>query len=222
MTLADLIATYRADANDKVQPYFASDEEVTGWLNEAVVEAAIRGRLIHESSASMCRITVTAGKSVYPINPALYELTHTAFREDGKKREPVMLASEEWLDRNVREWRDEKGRPAYAVQSDKALRLIPEPDRNGELLIEGYRLPIIALEADDLDGAPEILAAHHRYLVYWVLHRAFSIPDAEFFDPTRATEAEREFTKYFGARPDSDLRRITREDVEHHVIPYWV
>ena len=222
MTVAELIARYRSDAFDSVAPFALSDAEVIALLNEAVSEAAIRGRLIHESSASMCRITVTAGKSVYPINAALYELTHTAFREEGQKREPVTLASEEWLDQNVRDWRDEKGRPAYAVQSDRTLRLIPEPDRNGELLLEGYRLPIITLEADDLDAAPEINPSHHRYLVYWVLHRGFSIPDAERFDPSRAVEAEREFTRYFGARPDSDLRRVTREDVEHHVTPYWV
>ena len=222
MTVAELIARYRSDAFDSVAPFALSDAEVIALLNEAVSEAAIRGRLIHESSASMCRITVTAGKSVYPINAALYELTHTAFREEGQKREPVTLASEEWLDQNVRDWRDEKGRPAYAVQSDRTLRLIPEPDRNGELLLEGYRLPIITLEAGDLDAVPEINPSHHRYLVYWVLHRGFSIPDAESFDPSRAVEAEREFTRYFGARPDSDLRRVTREDVEHHVTPYWV
>ena len=40
-------------------------------------------------------------------------------------------------------------------------------------------------------------------------------------DPTyRAAMAEQAFTEYFGQRPDSDLRRITREDVPHHVIPF--
>ena len=49
MQLSDLIKRFRIDANDKVEPYFNDDESVTSWLNEAVNEACIRGRLLHES-----------------------------------------------------------------------------------------------------------------------------------------------------------------------------
>ncbi|RPP87255.1 hypothetical protein IPC1125_34030, partial [Pseudomonas aeruginosa] len=59
------------------------------------------------------------------------------------------------------------------------------------------------------------------HLVQWALHRGFSIPDMESFDPNRAALAEAAFTAYFGERPDSDLRRITREDVPHHVEAFW-
>lgn len=58
---------------------------------------------------------------------------------------------------------------------------------------------------------------HHPHLVEWALHKAFSVPDAEFFDPNRAQIAEAKFIDYFGERPDSDLRRITREDVPQHM-----
>ncbi|WP_442757332.1 phage adaptor protein, partial [Pseudomonas aeruginosa] len=51
MTLADLIRRVRTDANDMVEPYFWSDQDVADWLNDAVREAAVRGRLIHESQA---------------------------------------------------------------------------------------------------------------------------------------------------------------------------
>lgn len=222
MILAELIARYRAEAFDTVVPYFVSDEQVALWLNDAVAEAAIRGRLIHESSSSMCRTAVTPGKSVYAINQALYELTHTAFRQTGCPRRAVKIVSEEWLDANVAEWRDLEGNPEFCIQSDKSLRLIPVPDKDGDLLLEGYRLPIASLEINDLEAAPEIHHVHHRHLVLWVLHRAFSVPDAEQFDQSRAALAEQEFTGYFGMRPDSDLRRITREDVNHHVTPHWI
>lgn len=62
MTLADLIRRVRTDANDMVEPYFWSDQDVADWLNDAVREAAVRGRLIHESQAdAVCRIEVVAG-----------------------------------------------------------------------------------------------------------------------------------------------------------------
>ena len=223
MTLADLIATYRTDANDKVQPYFASDEEVTGWLNEAVVEAAIRGRLIHESDdASICRIAVSAGNATYKLHASLYEITHIAYREaGGTSRCELRLVSTEYLDSCARNWRDSEGAPKFAVQGDIRLRLVPRPVSDGELLIEGYRTPKRPLELDDKEAEPEILALHHRHLVDWALYRGFSVPDTESFDPERAEKSLYAFERYFGLRPDSDLRRQTREDVPHTVQPSW-
>lgn len=223
MTLEDLIARYRADSHDKELPPFVTDEELAGYFTEAEREAALRGRLIHESLLSdVCRINVVLGQSVYPLHPALYELDHCAFKEDGQEaRCKVRLVSTEWLDANVRDWRDAEGKPQYAVQGDKDVRLIPRPAVAGELILEGYRFPLEPFDADNLEAEPEISEAHHANLVQWVLHRAFSIPDSEFFDPARASLAEDEFTRYFGLRPNSDLRRLTREDVPHHVEAFW-
>lgn len=223
MTLEGLIARYRIDSNDKEVPHFVTDSEVAAYLDEAQREAVLRGRLIHESAdADVCRIPVVVGQSTYPLHPALYELDHCAFKEDGQESHcKVALVSTEWLDANVRDWRDAQGKPQYAVQSDKDVRLIPQPAVSGELILEGYRFPLEPLAADKLDAEPEIAEAHHAKLVLWALHRAFSIPDSEFFDPSRASLAEGEFTRYFGLRPSSDLRRITREDVPQHVEAFW-
>lgn len=223
MNLAELIRRYRTDANDKVVPYFATDEEVTAWLNDAVAEAAIRGRLIHESDdPDMCSIAVVADTSVYSLHAAMYELSHLSFKRDAQaERCPVMLVSTEWLDAGMPGWRDCAGLPKFAVQSDKSLRLVPRPIEAGTLLLEGYRLPLAPMVSADTDQ-PELNEAHHRHLVQWVLHQAFSVPDTEFFDPDRAARAEAMFTQYFGARPDSDMRRETREDVPQHVTPFWV
>lgn len=216
MTLSELIIRFRTEANDKAAPYFWTDDEVTAWLNDAVAEAAIRGRLIHESAdPDICRISVVEGESRYDLHPSLYELTHIAL--DGK---PLSLVSAEALDNSVRGWRAEQGDPCYAVQEDKGLRLVPTPTSDGTLALEGYRLPTEAMEEEG--DEPEIHGAHHRYLVLWALHKAFSIPDTEVFDPARAGNAEAEFTRHFGIRPDSDLRRITREDVPHAVEAFWV
>ena len=87
------------------------------------------------------------------------------------------------------------------------------PSTAGTLYLEGYRLPLKPL-VNDTDK-PEINQAHHRNLVHWALHRAFSKPDSETIDPQRAATAEAAFTRYFGIAPDSDMRRQTREDVLH-------
>ena len=42
------------------------------------------------------------------------------------------------------------------------------------------------------------------------------------FDKERAAISLKAFNDYFGLRPDSDLRRKTREDVVHHVEAFFV
>lgn len=221
MTLNELIRQFRVEASDTVEPYFFSDSSVTDWLNNAESEAAIRGRLIHESdSAPVCRIKVEPGKASYRLHPTLYEIDHIAFVRDGDvRRELLKLTSTGNLDKVMPHWRDEVDDPCYAIQTDKHIRLAPTPLHPGTVKLEGYRLPKSPME--DGEDEPEINGAHHRHLVYWALHVGFGIPDTESFDPSRSAMAEAEFTRYFGQRPDSDLRRITREDVQHHVTAFW-
>ena len=224
MTLAELIQRVRVQANDRVEPYFWSDEEITDWLNEAVNEACVRGRLIRESvNPDVCRIPVTAGTSVYPIHETLYELSHVSIQEGAGRHCNLFILSPERMDDQYPEWRmREPGTPRYAIQEDTTIQLVPEPLHDGEIRLEGYRLPLEPMELADADtAAPEIHKAHHQHLIQWALFRGFSMPDMESFDPARADKAQDEFNKYFGLRPDSDLRRITREDVPHTIKAFW-
>lgn len=222
MNLESLIKQFRIDADDAVAPYRASDEAVTGWLNEAAQEACIRGRLLHESgNAAVCQIAVMAGTAHYPLHPALYEIDYLAFRPAGDTRHhPVKLLSREELDRTMPNWRERTGRPEYAIQSDTAIRLAFAPESSGILYMEGFRVPLDSLANDN--DEPEIHKSHHVKLIYWVLHRAFSVPDSEAIDPARAQLAEAAFTACFGLRPDADLRRATRHDEPPHNVGFWV
>ncbi len=224
MTLQGLITAFRVQANDKVQPYFWSDEEITSYLNSAQQEAAIRGRLIFEvADADVCRIDVLKGQPIYNLNPLLYEIVHVSFKDNGQQKgSRISISSPENMDGLCgADWRERSGSPRFAVQADKWLRLAPTPDADGLLFIEGYRAPK-PMDLTHADTAePEISTLHHEHLINWALHKAFSIPDSELFDPERSVTAEKEFTRYFGMRPDSDLRRITREDTSHHVESFW-
>lgn len=222
MTRDELIRDFRTEAQDLVSPYLFDTADIGRWLIEAEQEACIRGRLLHESSdSSVCEIPVTSGEAMYPLHKALYELDHLGFKQvDQRERCAIRLASPEWLDGHRPGWRDMAGAPEFAIQTDTGLRVVPLPDRDGTLHLEGYRLPLRGL-SDQASSQPEINPAHHRHLVRWALYRAFSIPDSETLNLGRAEVEEAKFTSYFGARPDCDLRRITREDVPHHVEAYW-
>ena len=162
---------------------------------------------------------MVADTSAYPLHASLYELDHVAFLPAGEtRRRPVKQTSQEWLDAYAPEWRDEVGDPEYLIQADTSVRLIPLPERDGTLLLEGYRTPKVPMAAPT--DSPEINGLHHPYLVEWSQFRHFSILDSEMYDPARAAAFRAAFTAYFGERPDADLRRITREDVPHVTEPF--
>lgn len=213
MNLEQLIAQFRIDAEDLVQPYLWPDEWVAPWLTEAVSEAAVRGRLLFEAAdPAICEIAVTAGVATYPLHKSLYELEHLRFKAAGAgNSERVRLKTREELDRIRPGWRDRAdSQPCFAIQDDTRITLVDRPSVAGTLYVEGYRLPLRALVNDN--DKPEINEAHHRHLVHWALYRAFSKPDADGRDPGRAAAAEAAFTAYFGPLPDADLRRSTRHD----------
>lgn len=224
MTLADLIQRFRVLANDKVKPYFWADEDVTAFINEAQAEAAIRGRLILTGPTiehDRCVVDVTAGEPVYDVPDLVYELERVWIEGPAESR-PLLIRSPEVMNRSTENnWRDHHGEPGFLVQADRWLRLAPTPKHDAKLYIEGYRRPETLSLNDKDDVSPEINPAHHRHLINWALYQAFNIPDAEGFDPARSQQALAEFTQYFGLRPDSDLRRTTREDQPHHVEAFW-
>lgn len=232
MTLADLIRRFRVLAHDTAQPYFWDTANVVDWLNDAEAQACVRGRLLLEdANPAVCQVAVTAGVHTYPLHPKLYELVRTGFRPlaAGGRSCIFRVVSREWLDAKYPNWRDaddwhhmDAGQ-RYLVQNDTSVRIVPIPAEDGTLTLEGYRLPMVSMALPDpsAPGAPvrdkpEIHEGHHEHLLLWALHKAFSVPDSESFDAQRSAQAEAAFTAYFGPLPDSDMRRITREDVVHH------
>ena len=212
MNLEQLIEQFRVDSDDMQSPPLWESEWIAAWLSEAQDEAAIRGRLLLDDyTPAVTQIPVTAGVTTYALHPKLYEIAVIDFVPEVGYVQPVHLTSREKLDRDRNGWRNEPaGVPCSAIQTDTRLRLVPVPSVNGTLRLEAYRLPLKALVNDN--DKPEIHEAHHRHLVHWALHRAFSKPDSEAIDKDRAALAEAAFTDYFGPRPDADLRRSTRHD----------
>ena len=215
MTLEDLIRRFRVLAKDVAQPHHADDQDVTDWINDAQAQACVRGRLlVAEGDPLLCQIALMPGQSTYPLHRSLYELIDLRIATPAGEVRKVVLKSREWLDAELPDWRDYPRKACFAVQNDTSLRLVGLIESGEVLHLEAYRLPLKKL-ADDMDK-PEIHEAHHEHLIQWALHKAFSVPDSELFDPNRSVLSERAFTSYFGLLPDSDMRRSTREDVVHH------
>lgn len=220
MNLESLIEQFRVLAKDRSAPYLVETQDVVDWLNEAEAEAAIRKRLIRDdTTAEVCEIDLTVGTRKYALHPSVYEIINIRLLPgNGDETRDFTLRSREWLDANQpswRTWHTTQRIPArIAIQDDTTITLAGFVELDDKLLIECYRTPLVPMEADDSE--PEIHGMHHLKLVQWALHRAFSVPDNDLFDPQKSERAEQEFTKYFGLRPDADARRKTRIDVPHH------
>ena len=222
MTLEDLIRRFRLRATDVAEPHLFADQDVIDWLNDAEEQACVRGRLLREDALpEMCRIVLEAGKSTYKLHQKLYEISHLrVLPQNGGRSRHLLIKTREWLDAEMPDWRDSNRPAMFAIQDDISLRVVGKVDDGDALALECYRLPLKPMEADN--SKPEIHIAHHDHLIDWALHRAFSVPDAETFDPNRAALAEQAFTRYFGPSPDADLRRSTRHDEVQTNKVFWV
>jgi len=222
MRLEQLIAQFRVDSEDKLEPYLFSDDSIIQWLNEAQEEACIRANLLHESDdESVCEIDVQAGVMTYPVHASIICITRAAFTPVGSTGEVEMHQTDAYeLDRTRPGWRQLVGTPTSLIHNDTHIRLGCRPDADGVIRLEVQRLPLNPMLGDA--DEPEIAAIHHRHLVHWALYRAFSIPDAEVHDAERTARAESAFARIFGMGVDADTRRTGHANVPHHTQPCWM
>jgi hypothetical protein len=221
MTLEQLIAQFRVDSEDKIQPYLFSDESITQWLNEAAEEACVRSLLLKDwVTAAVCTIPVTAGLSIYQPHQSIINITRAEFIVSGATEGVELHQTDEYeLDRARPGWRRVSETPRDFIHHDNAIRFGCVPP-DGVLQLEVNRLPLSPM-ASDMDE-PEFSAIHHRHLVHWALYRAFSIPDAETLDQNKAAVADAMFTRIFGQRVDATTRREHQNSRPHHNQPCWM
>lgn len=225
MTLEDLIESFREDTDDRGdlsgKAKLWSDEVVTRLLNEAEEEAAIRKRLIFdETTPVVCQIAVLENVSGYVLHPALIEITAAFLHRAGSSKILTLRATDrDAMDRDYPCWRTERRPPEFFIQEDTRIYLPGIVDRDYTMKLEGYRLPLVQMVNDD--DTPTIARPHHRFLVHWALHRAYSKPDSEVFNPEKSVKALAAFEEYFGLRPDADLRKDQQANRPHHNIAYW-
>ncbi|MBR7002841.1 MAG: hypothetical protein IKI11_09305 [Neisseriaceae bacterium] len=221
MTLKEMIQRCRIESNDTAEPYFVSDDAYKIWLNDALVEACIRGRLLYEKDDyAKCFMFFAAGEKAVDLSHDWVEIEEVGIvvSHNHFLRLPL-LSPDAVIAQYGEDYQSHDNLPVCAIMEDTKLRLFPTQSQDLTIKVQGYRL---AEPLENDDDEPEIHATHHRHLCDYALMKAFSVPDAELFDPNRAALAQKAFDDYFGLPKDSDFRRITREDRPHTVKAFWV
>lgn len=221
MNLAGLIASFRTDADDAARPYLWSDDEVTGWLNEAEEEAAIRGKLLFENTRpEICHIAISeSGGNTYKISELIHEITYASITDSNGEVQELGIKDRFELSRIKPDWRTTKEKPRFIIHHDKAIEIGCIVDGDYLIKLEVNRLPLRCMSAET--DTPEINRIHHRHLVNWALHCAYEKPDSETFNPVKSQSAEAKFVEYFGERPNASLRKDENANRPHVNKGYW-
>lgn len=197
MTLADLIALYRADSMDAPDGQLCSDELLTIYANEAQDEACRRGQLLRDSSAPVAVISFDAGAETVALDARVLRVLRAFV--DGHQALPTSV---EEMDHLVPGWQFQslQDRPQRLVtgMTTGKLHLWPVPAQAGTIRMTVQRLPLkpMRTEAD----SPEIRPELHRALVPWMLYRAYSREDTDLYNDTKAAVHLAKFEAEFGRK----------------------
>lgn len=214
MNLESLLGRVRNDLDDIAEPYLYSDEVLTGYLNTAVLEAAIRARLLKDddiTNPDLCLIPVVAGQADYTIDPLVYVVRHAFIKGASHKLTRITTRS---LDKVEPGWDmrpdTERGDPCYLIMdiSQRLVRLFPKPQAAGELCLRIWRKPLDEERMESGEDEPCIAIADHESLKDWALHEAYLVKDSELYDPDRSATHLGLFERKFGQRPsENELAR---------------
>jgi len=200
MKVGKLEEIFRSDVDDAAKPYLWSPEEFLAYLNEAEVEAAIRSRLLVDSTtAAICNITVAAATQNFATDPRIFMIRRAKLDADSY---PLQLKQLNALDEEYAGWdaTDGPGIPAgyYTTGLGSNLISVPLQDVETTLKLTVVREPLV--EMNDREESPEIPARYHQKLLDWVKYRAYSKPDSETKNPELAALHYQMFEAEFGPR----------------------
>ncbi|MFZ4537158.1 hypothetical protein [Propionivibrio sp.] len=181
MNLGELIAESRVVLCDVEKPTFWSDEWLTSTINEAEQEACIRARLIEDSSSVATSIDIDTANKRYPLHESVLDVLEACL--ESNTTYPV----------------------AGWTLTESNFVLYDYPKADDVVLMTVVRLPLSAMESDT--DTPEIRTQHHQKLIDWVKYRAYSVQDADAFDPQGAVRALGAFEQAFGPRQTANVLR---------------
>ncbi len=211
-TLAELEDRVRFILDDRVNPHRFQSSDIRSFLNDATQEAAIRTRVIQDTTSPLASLALLPNTSTYTLDPCIFAVRRA--RVDGC-RECLELLDARELDRRIPGWDDaslhQPGTPRFVVFDfgTRQLRLFPVPAVAASLTLLLWRVPaeLEIMEADE--DEPAIPPAMHRELAHYAAAHCLLNPDSDANGPNSAAAQMALFDAAFGRKPD------------HHEIRLW-
>ncbi len=126
MTLEEMILLYRAQADDKAEPYLADDELLTLYANEGQTEACRRAELLRDSASPMCVLNAAPGDEVIAVDARIVRILRA--KVNGRD---VGIVSGEHMDAMAPNWQDDgaTGTPTHliAINQNRQVSILELP-----------------------------------------------------------------------------------------------
>lgn len=198
MDSTELYNAFRSDVVDVEAPYLWSDEEVFGYMNEAQIAfCRFAYGIADVTTEEVVAVPLVAGEEFSPLHPAIMNIREARLMSTGREIAIRNLfdagaASDDYgLFLASNEHRPGPVRGMVIGEQDDVCRWVGIPEADDEVRLSVYRLPVKDIVGEGQTF--EIRREHHRTLLYWMKHLAYTKQDAETFDRAKAQENELRF-----------------------------
>ena len=213
----ELLTLFRSEVDDKTPEYLWSDDEIYGYMDDAQkMFCRLTGGIADAVTDEVCLLSFGPDTEFVTIDPRILLIKQARRQSDFRQirvlnAQNFELPSTEWdygMPRTLR--LDGSTGTVEAIVTDMVqdmVRCVPISNANQEVRLVVTRLPL-----HDIVGTNqmfEIQEQHHRHLLHWMKHLAYSKQDAETFDKGKAEEFRLRFLAY------CDQAKTERERREH-------
>jgi hypothetical protein len=233
MELQELIAEFRSQVSDEAPPYLWSDPEVLNYIIDAQDMFTRLTGGIHEAGAAgfgsgtpgldLCTLTLTASQPWSVHSPHILRIRSgrlmTAKRDVKFISESgLSIAGTESYGQHIPYTFDDTDIGTVEVGvlgvQKNYVRWFRVPSANDTCRLHIMRLPYPRITTQDNDL--EIDVQHHRHLIPWMKHLAYSKQDAEARDDKQAAESKQAFEMYC----NQASREMERQRYKPRVVQY--
>lgn len=195
MNLGQLISQFRVDTRDDQARYLWTNDEITGYANEAVDEACRRSRMLVDSSSIASEASLGVGESEIELHDSVIYIKRVRI-VGGSVLRPCVMAD---MDERIPGWEESTAStPSVFVpdwESGK-LKVWPPSSTSIDLKMTVIRVPMDEMESDD--DEPEIPSRYHRALLDYMKFIGYQKQDADTMDAVKSMKFEERFAAEFG------------------------
>jgi hypothetical protein len=206
-----LLKLFRTELQDLEDPPLWANSEVLAYMDDAQkMFCRLTVGLGDASTPSVTCIAAPVGGVWAPLSPLILKIRAAYRISDGRT---VDIVNYEDVTAYGCRFNGNVG-PLRALiigmQPDR-VRFWPIPSMSDSVQLIVDRLPLVTI--DDMDLPLEIAEQHHRHLLHWMKHLAYSKQDAETFHQKKASDYETDFRAYCEAARQEKERAMHKTRV---------
>lgn len=195
MNSSEILDLWRKEVDDTASPFLWSDEEAFSYLDDAQTMFCRKTDGIADATTdAVTRLAVVPTSDALTLHRTVKRIRSARRLDTGR---PVEVISE-WQMEDRGWWFDQRVGPVRALvigAEDAKVRVWPVSNETVTIVLTVFRLPLTTITSDG-EQTLEIDEQHHRHLMLWMKHLAYSKHDAETFDKRKAEEFEERFLAY--------------------------